>query len=75
MSYIRRHKYVHNAEDFVGGSYELPSGQLLTGFQDCELPLNTHDEIVDIAVMIVTGQLQIPDYQIKQNKITLNQIN
>jgi|GEM_PF-6135448 len=42
------------------------------GFQDCELPEHTHREIVDIAVLLVSGELQLPDYQIKFNKINMN---
>lgn len=76
IDYIRKHAYIHNAQDFLPGSnYNLPNGVNLIGSQDCELPEHTHREIVDIAVLITTGELQIPDYQIKQAKINLNQIN
>lgn len=76
LDYIRKHAYIHNAQDFLPtGSYTLPDGTVLTGSQDCELPDHTHREIVDIAVLIITGNLQIPDYQIKQAKLSLNQIN
>jgi len=73
LDYIRKPDYIHNAEDFLPtGSYKLPNGTILTGTQDCELPEHTHREIVDIAVLILTGNLQIPDYQIKQAKLNLN---
>ncbi len=76
INYIRKHAYIHNAQDFLpSGTYNLPDGTALTGFQNCELPEHTHREIVDIAVLITTGELQIPDYQIKQAKLNLNQIN
>jgi len=76
INYIRKHAYIHNAQDFLpGGTYNLPDGTALVGSQDCELPEHTHREIVDIAVLIKTGELQIPDYQIKQAKVNLNQIN
>jgi len=76
LNYIRKHAYMHNAQDFLPtGSYTLPDGVVLTGSQDCELPEHTHREIVDIAVLITTGDLQIPDYQIKQAKLNLNQFN
>lgn len=76
IQYIRKHAYIHNAQDFLpAGTYNLPDGTVLTGFQNIELPEHTHREIVDIAVLIATGELQIPDYQIKQAKIKLNQIN
>lgn len=76
LKYIRKHAYIHYAQGFQpGGTYTLPSGIVLTGTQDCELPEHTHAEIVDIAVLIATDNLQIPDYQIKQAKLNLNQIN
>lgn len=74
ISFLRKLKYIHNAEEFRGGQYNLPSGQVLSGSSNCELPEHTHREIVDIAVLITTGELQIPDYQIKQSKLNLNQI-
>lgn len=76
LNYIRKHAYIHNAEDFLPSkSYILPSGKLLTGTQNCELPEHTHREIVDIAVLITTGDLSLDNYQFKQAKINLNQIN
>lgn len=76
LSYIRKPSYIHNAEDFrsstSSGSYNLPSGETLTGHQNCDLPEHTHREIVDIAVMITSGEIQAPDYQIKYAKLGLN---
>lgn len=72
LSYIKNPPYMHNAEDYRGGTYNLPSGIVLIGHQDCILPEQTHREIVDLAVMIVTGEIQIPDYQIKMAKVGLN---
>lgn len=73
LDYIRKTAYIHNAQDFLPtGSYTLPDGTVLSGIQNCELPEHTHREIVDIAVLIITGNLQIPDYQTKQAKINLN---
>lgn len=74
LNYIRKHAYIHNAQDFLPtGSYKLPSGELLTGIQNCELPEQTHREIVDIAVLILTNNLELPTYQLKQAKVNLNQ--
>lgn len=75
FNYVKRHPYVHNAEDYAGGTYNLPSGVVLTGTQDCILPEQTHREIVDIAVLIFTGQLQYSDLQVKLNKLNLNNLN
>lgn len=74
LSYLRNPVLIHNAEDFRNGSYNLPSGVTLTGSVDCELPVHTHREIVDIAVMITTGEIQAPDYQIKYAKLGLNHL-
>lgn len=74
MSYIRRMEYMHNAEDFGAGQYNLPDGTPLVGSQDCELPEHTHREIVDIAVLIITGELEnVNGYQLKAEKLKLNQ--
>lgn len=73
MSYIKQPRLIHNAEDFRGGSYQLLSGQILNGSVDSELPKHTHPEIVDIAVLLITGNL-IPDYQAKLAKLNLNNL-
>lgn len=73
-SYIRKIAYMHNAEDFLAGGYTLLSGVSLTGSQDCELPDHTHREIVDIAVLVITGEIEnTQGYQLKQAKLNLNQ--
>lgn len=75
LSYLRRPVYIHNAEDFGSGNYNLPSGTNLTGTQNCELPEHTHREIVDIAVLIAQGELENPtSYQLKQAKLNLNNL-
>jgi hypothetical protein len=74
LTYIRKTEYMHNAADFPGGTYTLPSGIVLTATSDCELPEQTHREIVDIAVALAAGEIQTSDYQIKMNKLSLNQI-
>lgn len=76
LSYIRQIEYMHNAEDFGPGTYNLPSGTVLAGTQDCELPWQTHREIVDIAVLITTGEIENQiGYQFKKDKLNLNKIN
>ena len=72
LDYIKKPVYMHNAEDFgTSSQYILPDGVTLTGFQDCELPFQTHTEIVDIAALVLTGQLQYSDYNIKREKLNL----
>lgn len=76
LNYIRKHSYIHNAQDFLPmKQYKSPAGFLLTDRKDCELPNHTHREIVDIAVAITSGDLNLPEYQIKLNKLKLNQLN
>ena len=76
LNYIRKHAYIHNAQDFLPTrSYKLPSGVVLTGRQNSELPEQTHREIVDIAVLLLTSNMELPSYQLKQAKLNLNQIN
>lgn len=86
LSYIRRPKLIYYKSGFNGGKgYLLPSGVIpnttindLTDptnvDQDCELPDSTHSEIVDIAAMIITGDLASPDYQYKMAKIKFNEL-
>ena len=73
LDYIRQFAYMHNAEDFLSTGYALPNGTVLTGFQDCELPEVLHTEIVDLAVLIASGEINALDYQIKLNKFQINQ--
>lgn len=74
ITYIRKTNYIHNAEDFRVGGYILPSGVALTGSVNCELPDHTHREIVDIAVMLASSEIQTSDFQVKLNKLNFNQI-
>lgn len=71
LHYIVQPPRLHNARDVSGGSYMLPSGQLLTGFQDCILPVHVHGEIVDLAVLLATTDL-ISEYNVKQAKTALS---
>jgi hypothetical protein len=72
LTYLRKHAYIHNAQNFLPATqYRLPSGTLLTGVQHCELPEHTHREIVDLAVLILSGNLDMANYQLKQQKLNL----
>lgn len=74
LDYIKKPKYIHNAEDFRKDGYKLPSGLLLTNIQDSELPDSTHDEIVDIAVYLASSEMMDDSIQSKLNKLSLNQL-
>lgn len=70
LDYIKKPVKIYNAESAKGGQYrDLGTGLMLTGTQDCELPEHTHREIVDLAVYITAGDLQMSDIQTKLNKI------
>ena len=76
ITYIKKPAYIHNAKGFGNGTYNLPSGKVLSGSVNCELPEYTHNEIVDIAVMLASGNLEYPDYSIKKDKVNnVNQLN
>jgi hypothetical protein len=77
ITYIKKLSYIHNAQKFVGGQYKMPDGvTTLTGKRDCELPEYTHQDIVDIAVMLASGQINASDYDIKRDKVyNVNQFN
>lgn len=74
LTYLRKPKYMHYAKGIEEGKYQLNETILLTEKQDCELSPHTHREIVDIAVMLASGQLQIQD-PFKMTKLNLNQLN
>ncbi len=72
LSYIHTLKYIHNAANYANGSYTLPSGIILSGTQDCELPDSVHREVVDFAVLAATIAVQSPDYESKAAKLKFN---
>lgn len=74
LTYIRKMVYMHNAQDFGSGTYNHPSGEVLTGSVNCELPEHTHREIVDIAVMLAASEVQTSDLPAKASKLSFNQI-
>jgi len=74
LTYIKIPIFIQNAQDYIGGEYYKPDGvTLLTGFVNCQLPSYTHSEIVDLAVLITAGDIQMSDYQLKLNKIKLTE--
>ena len=75
ITYIRKPAYMHNAYAYNSSTgYKSPSGVVYTGTQDCELPEGTHSEIVDLAVLIATGKINSPEYQLKLNQLNLNNL-
>ena len=74
LNYIKKLVYLHNAEDFPGGTYTLPSGAVLSGVQNSELPEGVHREIVDIAVYLASTNINAQDQQLKFNKLMMNNL-
>jgi hypothetical protein len=73
LDYLTTMPYMHFANGFPGNTYTLPDGVALLGTQDCILPEQVHTEIVDLAVLIASGEINANDYQLKISKVQLNQ--
>tara|TARA_R110000772_G_scaffold156359_3_gene267439 strand:+ start:646 stop:1386 length:741 start_codon:yes stop_codon:yes gene_type:complete len=57
----------------VGGSYQLPDGTAVNADANSELAQHTHHEIVDIAVMLASGDMDNPNVQTKMMKTQINE--
>lgn len=75
VTYISKHDYIHNAEDYQGNTYTKLDGTILTGTQDCILPDNTHKYIVDIAVHLASLSLNSSNPQANALRTNLNILN
>ena len=74
--YLRKPRWISFAKGFANGAgYLMPGGVLVSSNQDCELPDSTHREIVDIAVMLASGQMQSKGIQFNLAKLNMNQLN
>lgn len=71
FEYIKRPLTVYNAADWEGGTYNALNGVTYTGTQDCELPEGTHREVVDLAVLLIANDLNLPTYNLKMDKIKI----
>lgn len=71
LEYIRKLTLIHNAEEYDPINGYFLGGVQLTGHSNCELPEPVHREIVDIAVLITSGDLVLPSYMIKRYKTTI----
>jgi len=71
LNYLRKTAWMHNAEDWDPSGYTY-NGQVYEGTQDCELPERCHQEIVDLAVLVITGNLTPPSFESKAATISLN---
>lgn len=74
VTYIKKHPYIHNANDYTNNSYVNLKGNLLTGTQDCILQESKHKDIVDIAVLLFSINLT-NDIQSNLLRTNLNILN
>jgi hypothetical protein len=74
IDFIKQPISVNNSESYIGGSYKTLAGVTLNTNVDCDLPIQAHREIVDLAVAIISGDLEMPGYQIKKDKLRYNQL-
>lgn len=72
LEYLKQPRRIYNASDWGAGGYVGLDGVTYTGTQDSELPVGLHREIVDLAVFITAGDLNLPNYQTKQNKLRIH---
>lgn len=73
LNYLLRPRKIHNAQDWIGGTYNDINGVPLSGTVACELPEGVHRDIVDLAVFITSGDLNLNSYQFQRNKLSLTQ--
>lgn len=71
LTYVRKPAYAHYADGF--GGYILPGVGALSGKQELELPEHTHDNIVDLTVAMISGEMGLPSYPANMNKLKLTQ--
>jgi len=72
LSYVRQPLWMHAAGDHSPMGYKMPGGAPLYGYVDCELPEDVHGHLVDLAVLVASGEIQAPDYQVKREKLVLS---
>lgn len=63
--------YIRTPKRIAIATYSLPDGSTVTR-QDCELSEVFHNQIVDLAVALAAGNLQMPDVNYKLQKISFN---
>lgn len=73
IDYLREPRRIAFASGVPGGSYSYPDGTIVAANQDCELPEHAHKEIVDTAVLIASGDINHPGFQIKMAKSGINE--
>lgn len=74
LSYIKKLPIMHNAEDTKGHSYKNLRGEILSGTSDCILSEHLHKDVVDLAVLFLSGQILTQNFQFNQAKNSINQL-
>ena len=78
VEYLRHPLRISYADGVVDSTgvpigYNYADGTPAAAVQNCELPQHTHKEVVDLAVAIVSGDLDHPMYQLKAIKMSINE--
>jgi len=73
IDYLRQPARIAFPSGVPGGSYVYPDGTVVAANQDCELPEHAHKEVVDTAVLIASGDINHPGFQIKMAKSGINE--
>ena len=73
IDYLRQPARIAFPSGVPGGSYVYPDGTVVAANQDCELPEHAHKEVVDTAVLIASGDINHPGFQIKMAKTGINE--
>ena len=71
LEYLIKPTAMYNAAAYNDGAYKTVDGVLLTGTQNCILPDQVHRDIVDLAVLITSNDLSLPNYTMKKDKLNL----
>lgn len=68
LNYIRKPKKIYHTET----DYVDIDGEIVSGFQDCELSETIHEDIVDYACYLAAEAAQSSDLQSKLQKLNIN---
>ena len=73
LDYLRMPLRVAYPSGVPGGQYDMPDGTVINTDLNSELPLATHEEVVDIAVQLAAGDIDHPGYQVRAMKTSIHE--
>ena len=73
IDYLRMPTRVAFPSGVPGGSYTMPDGTAIIANVDSQLPVSTHEEVVDIAVQLAAGDIDHPGYQVRAIKTSIHE--